>query len=74
MMVTMRHALTIPGFSARRGFCRRGMRAWFERHGLDYAAFKREGLPAEQFAATGDGMAEALVRWAEESEGRAHGE
>lgn len=64
LTVTLRHLLTIPGFSQRPGFCVPQSRAWFERHGLDWHAFRREGLPAAVFEATGDGLALALVEWA----------
>ncbi len=29
---------------------------WFQRHGLDYARFLREGLPVEEIEATGDAL------------------
>lgn len=41
--------------------CRRGARVFFERHGLDWERFLREGLPAEQIEATGDAMALQVV-------------
>jgi hypothetical protein len=41
--------------------CCRGARAWFIEHGLDWTKFVNEGLPAEQFEATGDAMALKLV-------------
>lgn len=62
----MQHLRTVPYFGTRGGYCARGTRAWFERHGLDFRAFVREGLPEETLVATGDGMAIALVRWAHE--------
>lgn len=71
MIVTMQHLRTVPYFTARRGYCARGARAWFERHGLDFRAFVRDGLDEAAFLATGDGMAAALVRWAHECEARA---
>lgn len=37
--------------------CSRGARAFFERHGLDWARFLHEGLPVEEIAATNDAMA-----------------
>jgi hypothetical protein len=73
MVVTMQHLRTIPYFGRRPGFCLRGARAWFERHGLDFRAFVREGIDAELLLATGDGMARALVEWARQSEDLAHG-
>lgn len=38
-----------------------GARAWFTRHGLDWAAFVRDGLSAETLEATGDGFALRVV-------------
>ncbi|MBE2242382.1 MAG: hypothetical protein IAE86_06490 [Burkholderiaceae bacterium] len=62
----MAHLRSIPFFAAAPGYCARGTRAWFDRHGLDLRAFTREGLDEEVLLATGDGMAAALVRWAHE--------
>ena len=66
MIVTTRHLFTIPGFSPRPGFCRGGAREWFSAHGLDWADFVRNGIPAEKMAATGDALGLALVAWARE--------
>ena len=41
--------------------CSRGARVWFEKRGWDWQAFLKNGLPAEQFEATGDAMAIQLV-------------
>lgn len=41
--------------------CRRGTQAFFERHGLDWQRFLRDGVPAEQLEATGDAMALRVV-------------
>ena len=54
VIVTMRHI-------RRAKMCSRGTRAFFERHGLDYAAFVRDGIPAEHLEATGDAMALQVV-------------
>ena len=43
------------------GMCSRGARAFFERHGLDWTAFLKEGLDAEIIEATGDAMALQVV-------------
>ena len=64
MIVTTRDLFTIEGFSRRRGFCRGGARRWFQSHGLDWRGFVREGIDADALAATGDGLALALVDWA----------
>ena len=52
------------------GYCNRGARLWFQRHGLDWSAFLRTGLPCETFEATGDAMALRLVKHARELHGR----
>lgn len=39
------------------GYCNRGSREWFARHGLDWAAFLREGIDIETLQRIGDGMA-----------------
>lgn len=41
--------------------CSRGTRAFFERHGLDWNAFLREGISGSQLEATGDAMAKKVV-------------
>ena len=69
MIVMHRHALTIPGFSKRRGFCRGGMRQWFIANGLDYADFVRHGIAEEKLLAVGDAFAIATVKWAHECAG-----
>lgn len=48
--VRMEHVRAVRG-------CSRGARAFCARHGLDWARFLREGLPAEVLEATGDAMA-----------------
>lgn len=37
--------------------CVRGVRRWFDARGLDFAAFLREGCPAEQLEALADDFA-----------------
>ena len=65
MIVTVEHLYSVPNYQGRAGFCGRGARAFFERHGLDWLTFVREGLPAETFLATGDAMARRLVEHAQ---------
>lgn len=72
MKVTREHFRTCPGFSAKPGFCARGGRRWFARHGLSWTDFVRQGIDAEQLLRTGDGMAAALVAHARAT-GDAHG-
>lgn len=47
-------------------FCSRGVRAFCERHNLDWNKFIKEGLPEEVILATGDHMAREVVEaaWA----------
>lgn len=45
--------------------CSRGARQFFERHGLDWSRFLREGIDAEAVRATGDAMALKVVEVAE---------
>ena len=45
----------------RLGYCSSGVRAFFERHGMDYPAFLRDGVSAERLAETGDAMALSAI-------------
>ena len=73
LIVTMKHVRTVPYFHRRPGICLPAVRAWCARQGIDFRAFVREGIPAETLLATGDGVAEAVVKWANECEGANHG-
>lgn len=64
MIVTPADLSTIRGFSPNPGFCRKGARAFFSRHGLDWSRFVRQGLDAAEFEATNDALALALVQHA----------
>lgn len=64
MIVTIQHLRTVPGLTAKPGFCARGGRRWFARHCLDWSAFVRAGIDEQALVATGDGMALALVEHA----------
>jgi hypothetical protein len=48
--VTMRHM-------RQAGYCSRGCRAFFARHGLDWTGFLKGGIEAGALEATGDAMA-----------------
>lgn len=50
-------------------YCNRGARAFFARHGLDWAAFLASGIPAHELEATGDAMALKVVDRAREEAG-----
>lgn len=41
----------------RLGYCARGARRWFARHGFDWSRFLRDGVDAGELRATGDAMA-----------------
>lgn len=42
--------------------CSRGARQFFERHGLDWQEFIKNGLPSEVIEQTGDAMALQVVK------------
>ena len=46
--------------------CSGGTRAFFKRHDMDWQKFITEGLPEEDFIRTGDAMALAVVKIANE--------
>lgn len=68
MIVTTRHLFTIPGYSKRDGFCRDRSKAWFRAHGLDWRDFVENGIDSQKLEATGDALADALVKWARDCE------
>lgn len=55
IMVTMRHIRQCK-------MCSRGARAFFDRHGIDWNAFLKGGVPAESLEATGDAMAKKVAQ------------
>lgn len=54
------------------GYCNRGAREWFTRHGLSWAEFLAGGIEADKLRATGDAMAARVVEHAEKD--RQHGQ
>lgn len=46
------------------GYCASGTRAWFERHGLNYMDFLKNGIAAEQITALDDHLGNEVVRMA----------
>ncbi|URX63247.1 hypothetical protein KR767_04040 [Luteibacter anthropi] len=68
MNVTLEHLAGIQGFSPAPGLCRRGARAWFDRHGLDWHAFRHEGIDVEVLERIGDPFAQAVVAHARAQE------
>ncbi|UTC27981.1 hypothetical protein [Stenotrophomonas phage A1432] len=45
----------------RLGYCSAGVRAFFQKHDLDYSGFLQHGIKAELLAETGDGMAMTVI-------------
>lgn len=56
------------------GYCNRGAREWFARHGLSWSEFVREGIDAEQLRATNDAMADRVIARAEQEGTPQHGQ
>ncbi len=48
------------------GYCNRGAREFFARHGLSWADFLAQGVEADKLRATGDAMAMHVVEHAEQ--------
>jgi hypothetical protein len=51
------------------GYCNRGCRTFFERHGLDWREFLADGIEADRLASTGDAMALKAVEHAAKEAG-----
>lgn len=64
MKITREHVRQVKGFSKRGGICWRGQREWLQRHGFDIRDYLRNGIDEEKLLATGDPVAEAIVRQA----------
>lgn len=45
----------------RSGHCVTGTRTWFERHGLDFRDFLKNGISEADFLASGDAIAAEIV-------------
>lgn len=63
-LVNMTHARAFGREQRSQGWCTAGIRAFARRYNLDFDAFCREGIPAEQLEATGDHFALKLVEYA----------
>ena len=72
VLVTTKHYYSVPFGAGRQGYCADVGRKWFAAHGLSWADFVREGLPASVFEETGDPLALKLVEHARKMEA-AHG-
>lgn len=64
MKITMAHLRRVKGFTAKPGFCAKGVRLWFLRNGFDYSDFLKNGIDEERLLETGDPMARAAVEQA----------
>lgn len=49
--------------------CMKGMRIWFNHHGLPLSEFRSHGLPVEVIEATGDQMALNVAKLARQDHG-----
>jgi len=61
--VTMRHI-------REEHLCASGARFFFNRYGLDWSRFLREGIPADELEATGDALVAGVVARAREEAAR----
>lgn len=57
----------------RAGYCVSGARAWFRAREIDFAAFLKDGLPADEFLARGDHLAVDVVEKKIKREGESNG-
>lgn len=73
LRVWPRHLYSAP-CNGRIGFCARGARAWWAAHDLVWSDFVSHGIDAATLVATGDPLALALVRHAQEQEGATDGQ
>lgn len=75
LIVKLEHLGAVRGFSTQPGLCRRGARAWFAAHHLDWNAFRHDGIDAAVLTATGDAFALAVVdvAWAQQAQEILHG-
>lgn len=51
------------------GHCVTGAKAWFDRHGLDFRDFLKNGIPAAEFIEKGDALSKRIVDRKIEREG-----
>lgn len=67
MKITTKHIFSIPGYSKKDGFCRRGLKKWCARYGFKPREFL-QGVDSERVLATGDALGIAVVEWAAQCE------
>ncbi|MDX0262886.1 hypothetical protein GOC60_17030 [Sinorhizobium meliloti] len=44
------------------GYCVRGAREWFARHGLDFRAFLKHGIAEQEALSSGDAIAAEVIK------------
>jgi hypothetical protein len=66
VIVTIQHLHTVPTWTTRQGYCHGQARVFFERHGLDWLEFVRNGIDAQRLIDTGDALALRVVEHARE--------
>lgn len=64
VVVTMQHMRAVR-FGSRRGYCVGGIELFFDRYGLDYSDFLRNGISADELRATGNALALRAIEQAE---------
>lgn len=69
--MTSRDVVTMEDVRAMK-WCASGARELAKTHGLDFRKFVREGISCDEMLATGDGMAEQIVKYVRERNAR-HG-
>lgn len=52
------------------GYCVKGIRTWFDKHGLDFKHFLKNGIAATELIEKGDGLAKKVVAEKRARDGR----
>ena len=69
MIITIDHLHSVPTWNGRQGYCHKQSRLFFQRHGLDWIKFLKEGIDDQALLDTGDGLALHLVEHARKEAG-----
>lgn len=64
MIITIQHLRSTTTWTAKNGYCASASRAFFKRHGLDWADFVANGIEEEKLLATKNALAINLVEFA----------
>ncbi|UYZ84276.1 hypothetical protein MTZ49_01465 [Entomomonas sp. E2T0] len=64
MIITIQHLRSTSTWTAKSGYCATASRAFFKRHGLDWADFVANGIEEEKLLATNNALAINLVEFA----------